>query len=145
MPVSEKSMLFYSPNLLSKLYLSSTLIDDESSYFPGFSTWLVQYLVYLRRFDVWIINLIVSVFTATITEVVSNTAAANILLPILKEMSITLCTNPTYLGSAHVSIAIFFSHNIYTRGLKHAACEWEKWRFFKFSHFTYFFYIWLEI
>jgi hypothetical protein len=53
----------------------------------------------LRRFDVWIINLIVSVFTATITEVVSNTAAANILLPILKEMSITLCTNPTYLGS----------------------------------------------
>ena len=144
MPVSEKSMLFYSPNLLSKLYLTSTLIDDESSYFPGFSTWLVQYLVYLRRFDVWIINLIVSVFTATITEVVSNTAAANILLPILKEMSITLCTNPTYLGSAHVSIAIF-SHNIYIRGLKHAACEWEKWRFFKFSHFTYFFYIWLEI
>jgi hypothetical protein len=54
--------------------------------------------VYLRRFDVWLINLIVSLFTATITEVVSNTAAANILLPILKEMSITLCANPTYLG-----------------------------------------------
>ncbi len=43
--------------------------------------------------------MIVSLFTATITEVVSNTAAANILLPILKEMSITLCANPTYLGN----------------------------------------------
>jgi di/tricarboxylate transporter len=55
--------------------------------------------VYLRRFPVWLINMIVSLFTATITEVVSNTAAANILLPILKEMSITLCANPTYLGN----------------------------------------------
>jgi hypothetical protein len=34
------------------------------------------------------------------TEVVSNTATANILLPILKEMSITLCYNPVYLGES---------------------------------------------
>ena len=32
------------------------------------------------------------------TEVVSNTATANILLPILKEMSLTLCYNPVYMG-----------------------------------------------
>lgn len=66
--------------------------------FPGFSAWLVQYLVYLKGLPIWIINLIVSTLTATMTEVVSNTATANILLPILKEMSLTLCYNPVYMG-----------------------------------------------
>ncbi len=65
---------------------------------PGFSAWLVQYLVYLKGLPIWTINLIVSTLTATMTEVVSNTATANILLPILKEMSLTLCYNPVYMG-----------------------------------------------
>ena len=64
----------------------------------GFSAWLVQYLVYLKGLPIWTINLIVSTLTATMTEVVSNTATANILLPILKEMSLTLCYNPVYMG-----------------------------------------------
>ncbi len=55
-------------------------------------------LIYLRDLPVWVINLIISMLTTTVTEVVSNTATANILLPILKEMSLTLCQNPTYLG-----------------------------------------------
>jgi len=67
-------------------------------YFPGLSTWLVNRLVSLRELPVWAINFIISVTTTTVTEVVSNTATANILLPILKEMSLTLCQNPTYLG-----------------------------------------------
>ena len=67
-------------------------------FFAGFSAWLVQYLVYLKELPVWAINLIVSTLTATMTEVVSNTATANILLPILKEMSLTLCYNPVYMG-----------------------------------------------
>jgi hypothetical protein len=62
------------------------------------STWLVERLIYLRDLPVWAINLIISMLTTTVTEVVSNTATANILLPILKEMSLTLCQNPTYLG-----------------------------------------------
>jgi len=85
--------------VLQTAVLQTAMVDSNAFTFPGFSTWLVQYLVHLRRFPVWLINLIVSLFTATITEVVSNTAAANILLPILKEMSITLCANPTYLGN----------------------------------------------
>jgi len=67
-------------------------------FLSGFSTWLVQYLVALRGLPVWVINLIVSIITATTTEVVSNTATANVLLPILMEMSLTLCQNPTYFG-----------------------------------------------
>jgi hypothetical protein len=47
--------------------------------------------------------------TTTVTEVVSNTATANILLPILKQMSLTLCQNPTYLGEG----AIFLESRIF--------------------------------
>ena len=72
--------------------------DKMTCFFAGFSAWLVQYLVYLKELPVWAINLIVSTLTATMTEVVSNTATANILLPILKEMSLTLCYNPVYMG-----------------------------------------------
>ena len=67
----------------------------------GFSAWLVQYLVYLKGLPIWAINLIVSALTATMTEVVSNTATANIVLPILKEMSLTLCYNPVYMGNVN--------------------------------------------
>jgi hypothetical protein len=48
---------------------------------------------------------IVSALTATVTEVVSNTATANIVLPILKEMSLTLCYNPVYMGKSRAEQA----------------------------------------
>ena len=64
----------------------------------GLSKWLVNKLQHLQVLDVWVINLIICLLTASITEVVSNTATANILVPILKQMSATLCTNPVYLG-----------------------------------------------
>jgi len=86
--------------------------------FIGFSSWLVQYLVYLRDQPVWAINLIISLMTATITEVVSNTATANILLPIVKEMSLTLCQNPTYLGKQFYS----FIHYIISYDEKYKKC-----------------------
>ena len=81
----------------------NTICERISAYgavmcFSGFSTWLVKYLIALRGLPVWVINLIVSIIAATLTEVVSNTATANVLLPILVEMSLTLCQNPTYLG-----------------------------------------------
>jgi di/tricarboxylate transporter len=75
----------------------------SDSFNSGFSTWLVQYLITLRGLPVWVINLIVSIIAATMTEVVSNTATANVLLPILLEMSLTLCQNPTYLGKLTIS------------------------------------------
>jgi len=43
------------------------------------------------------------------TEVVSNTATANVLLPILLEMSLTLCVNPTYLGKNYTTIDLLIS------------------------------------
>ena len=67
--------------------------------FSGLSEWLVDKLFHLKGLDLWGINLIICLLTATITEVVSNTATANILVPILKQMSATLCSNPVYLGN----------------------------------------------
>ena len=84
-------------------------------YFLGLSNWLVNRLIYLRGLPVWLINLILSMLTTTVTEVVSNTATANILLPILKQMSLTLCQNPTYLGKKNQKIlfkAIFKTFEI---------------------------------
>ena len=43
------------------------------------------------------IMLIICIMTATITEVASNTATANILLPILSEMAVTIGVNPLFL------------------------------------------------
>ena len=35
--------------------------------------------------------------TVTVTNIASNTATANVLVPILAEMAVTLCINPIYL------------------------------------------------
>ena len=40
----------------------------------------------------------ISVVAAIVTEFVSNTATANILVPILVELSKSLCRNPIHLG-----------------------------------------------
>ena len=37
------------------------------------------------------------VFKVTITNVASNTATANVLVPILAKMAVTMCINPIYL------------------------------------------------
>ncbi len=50
----------------------------------------------------WIVNIIMSTLAAMVTEFVSNTATANILVPILKELSVSLCTNPIYMGKSNV-------------------------------------------
>ena len=75
----------------------------------GLSEWLVDKLFHLKGLDLWGINLIICLLTATITEVVSNTATANILVPILKQMSATLCSNPVYLGNNVMNIKTFIS------------------------------------
>ncbi len=45
----------------------------------------------------WQVNLVTCLMTVMITNIASNTATANVLVPILAEMSLTLCTNPIYL------------------------------------------------
>jgi len=46
---------------------------------------------------VWLVNFVICVMTVTITNIASNTATANVLVPILAEMAVTLCINPIYL------------------------------------------------
>ena len=42
-------------------------------------------------------DFIIALGTTMVTEVASNVATANILVPILSQMSSSLCTNPIYL------------------------------------------------
>eukprot|EP00093_Oithona_nana_P005229 05229.XXX_19647_17798_1 [CDS] Oithona nana genome sequencing. len=63
----------------------------------GLSDWIAEKMEGLSQLNPWQINLIISILAAIITEFVSNTATANIFVPILRNLSITLCLNPTYL------------------------------------------------
>jgi len=63
----------------------------------GLSAWLVQRLMVLVGLPAWLICVIVCVSTAALTQVASNTATANVLLPILADLSLTICQNPLYL------------------------------------------------
>ena len=40
---------------------------------------------------------VVCLLTVSITNIASNTATANVLVPILGEMAVTMCVNPIYL------------------------------------------------
>ena len=64
----------------------------------GLSKWIAQKLIYFKDWTPLSINFTVSCFAAFMTEFVSNTATANILAPILKQLSLTVCYNPVYLG-----------------------------------------------
>jgi len=55
--------------------------------------WLGEQLAGLKVLPPFVIMLIVCIMTATITEVASNTATANILLPVLAETVINLKYN----------------------------------------------------
>jgi sodium-dependent dicarboxylate transporter 2/3/5 len=89
----------------------------------GLSLWLVARLMILVGLPPWVINAIVCTLTAALTQVgfvyrllvysftrllennvwflwfqvASNTATANVLLPILADLSLTICQNPLYL------------------------------------------------
>ena len=64
----------------------------------GLSKWIAQKLIYFKDWTPLSINFTVSCFAAFMTEFVSNTATANILAPILKQLSLSVCYNPVYLG-----------------------------------------------
>lgn len=51
----------------------------------GLSDWIGQQLTGLQVLPPFVIMLIICIITATITEIASNTATANILLPILAD------------------------------------------------------------
>ncbi|KAH3885523.1 hypothetical protein DPMN_009518 [Dreissena polymorpha] len=69
----------------------------DASQVSGLSEWLGHKLKSLGGQETWVMNLIISLIVATATEVSSNTATAQLLLPILLNLSLTIGENPLYL------------------------------------------------
>merc|ERR1712209_43003 len=63
----------------------------------GLDLYLVDRLDGLKELSPLVVGLIIAITSTFVTEVTSNTACANILVPILSKMSVSLCTNPLYL------------------------------------------------
>merc|ERR1719410_1417697 len=60
----------------------------------GLSKFIVLQLDGLKSLDPLLVSFIIAFVSTFLTEVASNTACANILVPILSQMSISLCSNP---------------------------------------------------
>ena len=69
---------------------------SESS---GLSALLIEALktFQLESLPVVVLSFVVCLLTVTITNIASNTATANVLVPILAKMAVTMCINPIYL------------------------------------------------
>ncbi|XP_046438107.1 solute carrier family 13 member 5-like isoform X1 [Daphnia pulex] len=79
------------------LLLGGGFAISDASKISGLSTWLGAQLSVLSVLPPFIIMLTICIMTAAVTEVASNTATANILLPILSEMANTIQVNPLFL------------------------------------------------
>ena len=62
----------------------------------GLSSLLVLQLtkMNLTSLPAWLVSVIFTVMTVGITNIASNTATANVFVPILAEMAVTMCVNP---------------------------------------------------
>jgi len=63
----------------------------------GLSLYMVEQLDGLKSLPLLLVSFLIALATTMVTEVASNTATANILVPILSQMSKSLCSNPVYL------------------------------------------------
>ena len=104
---------------------------SESS---GLSTLMIEFLkrAELESLPVVVLSFVVCLLTVTITNIASNTATANVLVPILAKMAVTMCINPIYLTLpagivcsyafalpvATAPNAIVFGHSTMTTGVK---------------------------
>ncbi|KZS20753.1 Solute carrier family 13 member 4 [Daphnia magna] len=79
------------------LLLGGGFALSDASKASGLSSWLGDQLAVLSFLPPFAIMLIICIMTAAVTEVASNTATANILLPILAEMAVTIKVNPLFL------------------------------------------------
>lgn len=69
----------------------------KASVVSGLSSWLGDRLSSLESLPNWGILTIVCLITSLVTEVCSNSATANILLPVLADLAVKLKMNPLYL------------------------------------------------
>ncbi|KAL3884299.1 hypothetical protein ACJMK2_024474 [Sinanodonta woodiana] len=72
------------------------------------SDWVGAQLNVFKDYDPWIMNLIFCCIIAMATEVTSNTATANLLMPIMLELAKTTSTHPVYLMTS-AAIACSFA------------------------------------
>jgi len=63
----------------------------------GLDQYMVDQLEGLKNLHPLLVSFIIALVSTFVTEVASNTACANILVPILSKMSLSLCSNPMYL------------------------------------------------
>jgi sodium-dependent dicarboxylate transporter 2/3/5 len=63
---------------------------SDATQASGLSDWIGQQLMVLKVLPPFVIMLIICIITATITEIASNTATANILLPILADTVLSI-------------------------------------------------------
>jgi len=69
----------------------------EASKRSGLSVWIGKELGVLGSLPDWAMVVIVCILVAALTEITSNVATANILLPVLAEVARATTTNPLYL------------------------------------------------
>ena len=62
----------------------------------------------LSAYPVWLVCLAVCFMTVSITNIASNTATANVLVPILADLATTMCINPIYLTLPAGNLWILF-------------------------------------
>lgn len=63
----------------------------------GLADWLGKQLVFISNYPFWIVMILVIAFVMIFTEFNSNTATANILLPVLASMAVAAAINPLLL------------------------------------------------
>ncbi|KAB7500549.1 Solute carrier family 13 member 5 [Armadillidium nasatum] len=68
----------------------------EASKKSGLSHWLGSQFGILANMKKEVMLLIICSFTALLTEIMSNTAASSLLIPVLNDMSISIGVNPLY-------------------------------------------------
>ena len=69
---------------------------SESS---GLSNLMIEYIqmTNMESLPLGVLSFVICLLTVTITNIASNTATANVLVPILSQMAVTMCINPIYL------------------------------------------------
>jgi hypothetical protein len=94
-------------------------------YFLGLSVWLASKLHFLSTWPTIATSFFITGFTALLTEFASNTATANVIVPILVDISNKICLNPIYLcellnrscvfGSNVFMFVFYFSHGCHSK------------------------------
>ncbi|KAH9524298.1 hypothetical protein Btru_054075 [Bulinus truncatus] len=79
------------------LLLGAGYAIAQAAKVTGLSRWLGDQLIMLKSLDQWLILLIVCYIVCFATEVISNSAIATLMMPILAQLSLNLQVNPLFL------------------------------------------------